>query len=71
MGVSVGTRLNQEKAFELLSKLNQQHLEKEINMRGSGSHIYNDLRKPAALGVETLAEFIIVEGLGEKLQSFI
>lgn len=40
-------------------------------MRGSGSHIYNDLRKPNGLAVETLAEFIIVEGMGKVLMDFI
>lgn len=40
-------------------------------MRGSGSHIYNDLRKPNGLAIETLAEFIIVEGMGRVLMDFI
>lgn len=40
-------------------------------MRGSGSHIYNDLRKPNGLSSETLAEFIIVEGMGKFLMEFI
>ena len=40
-------------------------------MRGAGSHIYNDLRKPNGLAIETLAEFIIVEGMGRVLMDFI
>lgn len=40
-------------------------------MRGSGSHIYNDLRKPTGLSIETLAEYIIVEGMGNVLFNFI
>lgn len=33
-------------------------------MRGSGSHIYNDLRKPNGLAIETLSEYILVEDMG-------
>ena len=40
-------------------------------MRGSGSHIYNDLRKPKGLAIETLADYIIVEGMGGYLCDFI
>lgn len=40
-------------------------------MRGAGSHIYNDLRKPNGLAIETLVEFIIVEGMGKVLCDFI
>lgn len=40
-------------------------------MRGSGSHIYNDLRKPNGLAVETLADYVIVEGMGGILCEFI
>lgn len=34
-------------------------------MRGSGSHIYNDLRKPNGLAIETLSEYILVEDMGK------
>lgn len=40
-------------------------------MKGYGSHIYNDLRKPNGLAIETLAEFILVENQGFKVMQFI
>lgn len=40
-------------------------------MKGSGSHIYNDIRKPNGLSVETLAEYVIVEKMGDLMKKFI
>lgn len=40
-------------------------------MRGFGSHIYNDLRKPSGLAIETLIEFVLVENMGFALMQFI
>jgi ATP-binding cassette subfamily A (ABC1) protein 3 len=54
-----------------LKALKLDPLENEIHMRGAGSHIYNDLRKPNGLAIETLVEFIIVEGMGGVLCEFI
>ncbi|CAD8078681.1 unnamed protein product [Paramecium primaurelia] len=71
MQLHVGSRLDQQKTVEVLRQIGQAPLEQEINMRGSGSHIYNDLRKPNGLAIETLAEFIIVEGMGRVLMDFI
>ncbi|CAK63379.1 unnamed protein product (macronuclear) [Paramecium tetraurelia] len=71
MQLQGSTRLDQSMTFEILKKINQNHLEQEITMKGSGSHIYNDLRKPNLLAIETLAEYIIVEKMGDLLQKFI
>lgn len=40
-------------------------------MKGYGSHIYNDLRKPNGLSIETLSEFVIMENMGFAVMDFI
>ncbi|CAD8172616.1 unnamed protein product [Paramecium pentaurelia] len=71
MGLENNSRLDQNTTVDILRKINSSHLEQQITMKGSGSHIYNDIRKPNRLAVETLAEYVIVEKMGDLLQKFI